>query len=599
MGFCGRHRAERTSFRTALRAPEGNLRVLERFPDRSNLLRGIENFRLAVLEANPNSALIPTHSDTEQVLFVVAGSTTITLLLKENRESYSLRRGDILTVHAGTTLYIFNRDNNEKLFIAKLLETISVPGQAQEFFGVGGRDQESFYMSFTKDILEAAFNPASGHPMLESDLQQVILNGLDTAYDPIVTSLTTTIDDTSMEDFNAHLLAFESRLQNQLAVDSVNPFANVAAKSSSRNSFSPSSNRGRNSNNRGRRNTHRTRQRSRSRLASGPCQLCGRKNHMAASYWYRFDHQYNADSTRAYLATSSLALDQNWHGSLLFFAHKMESTLQGSMSAPYYNSKAIKVALVVEGKGYVEIVSPYVSDRSRQGREEEREESVSYQRLSAQLSDGQAHSLEIPASCQQVLVSEPRSLKARLLIYPGAACREEDLKQEFEDGYCECRDVIFNENDAWKWEVDVEKLPLIIEEEETSSFELPLDTPPSPMESPRSETLPRKPIVYKFQPAANSFIVPAGHPFVVVADHGQDLRVLCFDIKIATVKKNEKYPLAGRDNIYNEMNRAERELFFKESEREVEQVLKGQKEAGFFDGPQGRHERESEGRSDT
>ena len=61
------------SFRTALRAQEGNLRVLERFLDRSNFLRGIENFRLAVLEANPNSALIPTHSDTEQILFVVAG----------------------------------------------------------------------------------------------------------------------------------------------------------------------------------------------------------------------------------------------------------------------------------------------------------------------------------------------------------------------------------------------------------------------------------------------------------------------------------------------------------------------------------------------
>lgn len=114
-----------------------------------------------------------------------------------------------------------------------------------------------------------------------------------------------------------------------------------------------------------------------------------------------------------------------------FFDHEMESTLQGSMSAPYYNSRAIKVALVVDGKGYVEIVSPYLSDRSRQGREEEREESVSYQRLSAQLSDGQG------------------------------------------------------------------------------------------------------------------FIVPAGHPFVVAADHGQDLRVLCFDIKIATVENNEKYPLAG------------------------------------------------------
>ncbi|KAJ8638891.1 hypothetical protein MRB53_015585 [Persea americana] len=43
-----------------------------------------------------------------------------------------------------------------------------------------------------------------------------------------------------------------------------------------------------------------------------------------------------------------------------------------------------------------------------------------------------------------------------------------------------------------KWEVNVEKSPLIIEEEETSSFELPPETPPSPMGSPRSETLPRK-----------------------------------------------------------------------------------------------------------
>ena len=54
------------------------------------------------------------------------------------------------------------------------------------------------------------------------------------------------------------------------------------------------------------------------------------------------------------------------------------------------------------------------------------------------------------------------------------------------------RDVIFNENDAWKWEVNVEKSPLIIEEEETSSFEFPPDTPPSLMGSPKSETLPRK-----------------------------------------------------------------------------------------------------------
>lgn len=31
--------------------------------------------------------------------------------------------------------------------------------------------------------------------------------------------------------------------------------------------------------------------------------------------------------------------------------------------------------------------------------------------------------------------------------------------------------VIFNENDGWKWENDVAKYPLIVEEEERSSFD--------------------------------------------------------------------------------------------------------------------------------
>ena len=62
------------------------------------------------------------------------GSATITLLRKENKDSYNLRKGDILRVEAGTTLYIINRDNKEQLFIARLMETISVPGQFQVKF---------------------------------------------------------------------------------------------------------------------------------------------------------------------------------------------------------------------------------------------------------------------------------------------------------------------------------------------------------------------------------------------------------------------------------------------------------------------------------
>ncbi|KAJ8624191.1 hypothetical protein MRB53_032721 [Persea americana] len=121
---------------------------------------------------------------------------------------------------------------------------------------------------------------AFGQPMAESDIQQVILNVLDTSYNAIFTSLTTTLTDMPMEDFQAHLLAFESRIKSQNLVDQVTPLANIATKSSQGQGCGNSLNRGRNSNNRGR---GRSNPRSGPRLHTGPCQICGRKNHTAGS----------------------------------------------------------------------------------------------------------------------------------------------------------------------------------------------------------------------------------------------------------------------------------------------------------------------------
>lgn len=110
--------------------------------------------------------------------------------------------------------------------------------------------------------------------MAGTDLQQVILSGLDTSYDAIVTSLTTTLVDTTMEDFQAHPLAFESRLHSQNQVDELTPSVNIAARTSQGHGrgFSPtSSNRGRNSTNCGRgtgRTTTRTGPRSNAGLVN-------------------------------------------------------------------------------------------------------------------------------------------------------------------------------------------------------------------------------------------------------------------------------------------------------------------------------------------
>lgn len=60
-------------FKSTFSTQEGHLRVLERFSKRSEVLRGIENYRIAILEANPNTFVIPHHYDAESVFAVLQG----------------------------------------------------------------------------------------------------------------------------------------------------------------------------------------------------------------------------------------------------------------------------------------------------------------------------------------------------------------------------------------------------------------------------------------------------------------------------------------------------------------------------------------------
>lgn len=50
------------------------------------------------------------------------------MVRSEKRESLNVRCGDILRIPSGTTVYLINRDNNEKLVIVKLLQPVSIPG---------------------------------------------------------------------------------------------------------------------------------------------------------------------------------------------------------------------------------------------------------------------------------------------------------------------------------------------------------------------------------------------------------------------------------------------------------------------------------------
>lgn len=145
-------------FRTMARSQEGRIGVLQRFSERSELLKGIDNYRLAILEANPHTFLLPNHKDAELIFFVMKGRGAVSLVRHDNRESFNIRRGDIVRVPAGTVCYLINRDSSQKLQIAGLFQPVAVPGRFEQFYGPGGEDPESFYRAFSTEILEAALN---------------------------------------------------------------------------------------------------------------------------------------------------------------------------------------------------------------------------------------------------------------------------------------------------------------------------------------------------------------------------------------------------------------------------------------------------------
>ncbi|KAI3732390.1 hypothetical protein L1987_63595 [Smallanthus sonchifolius] len=145
-------------FTARLETEHGNVKVLQKFTDRSDLFQGIEKYRVAFLEADPQTFIIPNHWDADALIFVANGRGTITLIEGDSRQSHNIKRGDLFPVPAGITAYLINRDNNERLVLAKILHTVSVPGELQLFSVGGGNAESSFYNAFSTEVLEAAFD---------------------------------------------------------------------------------------------------------------------------------------------------------------------------------------------------------------------------------------------------------------------------------------------------------------------------------------------------------------------------------------------------------------------------------------------------------
>ncbi|XP_068650629.1 vicilin Jug r 2.0101-like [Aristolochia californica] len=84
-------------YRERIRTEHGYVKVLDEFTKQSELLRGVENYRVSLMEANPQTFEMPAHFDAEGIFYVNRGRGTITLLQEENKQTYNLEQGDIIT----------------------------------------------------------------------------------------------------------------------------------------------------------------------------------------------------------------------------------------------------------------------------------------------------------------------------------------------------------------------------------------------------------------------------------------------------------------------------------------------------------------------
>ncbi|KAL3626078.1 hypothetical protein CASFOL_029627 [Castilleja foliolosa] len=298
-------------FMTAMRTQHGRVRILQRFTDRSKLLKGIDNFRVSTLEADPQTFIVPSHWDADAVMFVANGRGTVSFVRQDRRESFNVKQGDIFRVKAGTTTYLINRDNNEKLVLAKLLQPINTPGQFEGFFGTGGENPKSYFRAFSDEILEAAFNTRKDRlqRLFGQQKEGIIIKA-------------------SQEQI---------RSMSHQEEGTIWPFGGE-----SKGTFNLYQQRPTHSN--------------------------------------QYGQLYEVDSSH-FRQLQDLDL-----------AVSLANISQGAMTAPYYNSKATKIMIVVEGEGYFEMACPHVSQEGRrqgsQRAQRETSSGPSYQKVSSRLKRG-------------------------------------------------------------------------------------------------------------------------------------------------------------------------------------------------------------------
>ncbi|CAL5205273.1 unnamed protein product [Lathyrus oleraceus] len=149
---------ESKRFQTLFENENGHIRLLQKFDQRSKIFENLQNYRLLEYKSKPHTIFLPQQTDADFILVVLSGKAILTLLKPNDRNSFNLERGDTIKLPAGTIAYLVNRDDEDELRVLDLAIPVNRPGQIQSFLLSGNQNQQSILSGFSKNILEASFN---------------------------------------------------------------------------------------------------------------------------------------------------------------------------------------------------------------------------------------------------------------------------------------------------------------------------------------------------------------------------------------------------------------------------------------------------------
>ncbi|XP_054820719.1 conglutin beta 1-like [Prosopis cineraria] len=146
------------SFQTRYENERGRIRILPRFDQRSNHLRGLRNYRLVEYELKPHSLFLPHHRDAEVLLVAVEGKAITSIVNQTNRETFKIEEGDVVKVPAGSLVYTANLEENQRFRAASLVLPVNIPGNYENWYPAGNQNPQSYYQAFSRKTLEATFD---------------------------------------------------------------------------------------------------------------------------------------------------------------------------------------------------------------------------------------------------------------------------------------------------------------------------------------------------------------------------------------------------------------------------------------------------------